>query len=222
MFTGITLSVGEVASAKRKHGVTELAVVDAVVSQDAKPGDSVSVNGVCLTVVKKEGDKMFFDVSEETLRSSGVGGLASGAKVNLEPAMSAGGRFGGHFVTGHIDGTGTIESKRMAGGGVLEIVIEAPPAIQKYIVRKGSIAVDGVSLTVADVRVNGFSVVIIPHTSGVTTLSTRNRGDSVNLETDIIGKYVEKFVAAYSGNPPGSAGKDNYLLNKLREEGFSK
>ncbi|MBF0488965.1 MAG: riboflavin synthase [Nitrospirae bacterium] len=219
MFTGITLSIGEVASIKRKHGVTELVVTDAVVSQDAGIGHSVSVDGVCLTVVKKEGDKMFFDVSDETQKSSGAGGLRPGAKVNLEPAMAVGGRFGGHFVTGHIDGTGTIESKRAAGGGVIEILIQAPPVIQKYIVKKGSIAVDGVSLTVADVWVGGFSIVIIPHTSGVTTLGAKNRGDSVNLETDIIGKYVEKFVAAYSGN---SAGGGANLLNKLREEGFTR
>ncbi|MEO5359587.1 MAG: riboflavin synthase [Nitrospirota bacterium] len=217
MFTGITLSIGEVASMKRKHGVTELVVIDAVVSKDAQIGDSISVNGVCLTVVKKESDKMFFDVSDETQRSSGVGMFTSGTKVNLEPAMSAGGRFGGHFVTGHIDGTGTIESKHAVGGGVIEVGINAPPVIQKYIVKKGSIAIDGVSLTVADVRVGGFSVVIIPHTSGVTTLGAKNRGDSVNLETDIIGKYVEKFVSAYSGSTAGNSEK---LLNKLREEGF--
>ncbi|MCG6552054.1 MAG: riboflavin synthase [Candidatus Magnetominusculus sp. LBB02] len=214
MFTGITLSIGEVASLKRKHGVTELAVVDTVVSKDVQIGDSVSVNGVCLTVVKREGDRMYFDMSEETLKSSGAGALTHGAKVNLEPAMSAGGRFGGHFVTGHIDGTGVIESKRAAGGGVLEIFIESPPVIQKYIVKKGSVAVDGVSLTVSDVSVGGFSIVIIPHTSCVTTLGLKNRGDSVNLETDIIGKYVEKFVAAYSGG--------GNLLNKLREEGFAR
>ncbi|WP_420266468.1 riboflavin synthase [Candidatus Magnetominusculus dajiuhuensis] len=204
---------------KRKHGVTELVVTDAVISQDAQVGDSVSVDGVCLTVAKREGDKMFFDVSDETQKSSGAGDLRPGAKVNLEPAMAALGRFGGHFVTGHIDGTGTIESKRAAGGGVIEILIQAPPVIQKYIVKKGSIAVDGVSLTVADVWVGGFSIVIIPHTSGVTTLGAKNRGDSVNLETDIIGKYVEKFVAAYSGN---SAGGGANLLNKLREEGFTR
>ncbi|MBF0567744.1 MAG: riboflavin synthase [Nitrospirae bacterium] len=219
MFTGITLSIGEVASMKRKHGVTELVVTDAVISQDAQIGDSVSVDGVCLTVVKREGNKMFFDVSDETQKSSGAGDLRPGAKVNLEPAMAAPGRFGGHFVTGHIDGTGTIESKRAAGGGVIEILIQAPPVIQKYIVKKGSIAVDGVSLTVADVWVGGFSIVIIPHTSGVTTLGAKNRGDSVNLETDIIGKYVEKFVAAYSGNSAGGGGN---LLNKLREEGFTR
>ncbi|MBF0516626.1 MAG: riboflavin synthase [Nitrospirae bacterium] len=220
MFTGITLSIGEVASMKRRHGVTELVVVDAVVSDTVQIGHSVSVNGVCLTVVKKEKDRMTFDVSDET--RTGVGSFTSGMKVNLEPAMSAEGRFGGHFVTGHIDGTGTIESKHAAGGGVI-VAIEAPPVIQKYIVRKGSIAVDGVSLTVADVRVGGFSVVIIPHTSGVTTLAAKNRGDSVNIETDIIGKYVEKFVAAYSGVTARSGAADSEkLLNKLREEGFTR
>jgi riboflavin synthase len=224
MFTGITVSVGEVASIKKKHGVTELAVTDAVVSKEAQIGDSVSINGICLTVVKKETDKMYFDVSEETQRSSGAGGLYPGSKVNLEPAMAAGGRFGGHFVTGHVDGTGTIESRRLTGGagdgGVIEIKIAAPPGIQKYIVKKGSVAVDGVSLTVADVHGGGlFSVVIIPHTSGATTLGAKNRGDSVNIETDIIGKYVEKFVGAYSGD---AAGNDGRLLNKLREEGFAR
>ncbi|MBF0318543.1 MAG: riboflavin synthase [Nitrospirae bacterium] len=222
MFTGITVSVGEVASITKKHGAAELAVTDAVVSKGVQIGDSVSINGVCLTVTRNDRDKMYFDVSEETLRSSGTGWLRPGSRVNLEPAMSASGRFGGHFVTGHVDATGTIESKRLtgSGSGVIEIKIGAPPGVQKYIVKKGSIAVDGVSLTVADVYDGGFSIVIIPHTSGVTTLGAKNRGDSVNLEADIIGKYVEKFAATFLGN--GAGGNGGNLLNKLREEGFAR
>ena len=240
MFTGIAVSLGEVLSAARKgaSGTTgtsgALVVGDAVVTLDASPGHSVAVNGVCLTLTVIAGQRMSFDVSHETLAATNLGELGRGSKVNLEPAMRPADRFGGHFVTGHVDAVGRIVSRKIVGA-MLELRFEAPDEVLRYIVKKGSIAVDGISLTVADVHDDGFSTVIIPHTARLTTLGAKGRGDSVNLEADIIGKYVERFTAGFAGafkgggNQGGNQGErggddrggaDRALLNKLREEGF--
>jgi len=237
MFTGIAVSLGDVLATTRKGASGALIVGDSVVSLDASPGHSVAVNGVCLTLTAIAGGRMSFDVSHETLASTNLGRLAAGSKVNLEPAMRPADRLGGHFVTGHVDAVGRIVSKKTVGG-MLELSFEAPAEVLRYVVKKGSIAVDGISLTVADIHEGGFSTVIIPHTAGLTTLGTKIRGDGVNLEADIIGKYVERFVAGFAGaydkgngnpgngnrgnsNPGGgNPGGDEALLNKLREEGF--
>ncbi len=156
-------------------------------------GDSIAVNGVCLTVTALKADGFTADVMAETLRRSALGSLTSGSRVDLERAMPADGRFGGHIVSGHIDGTGVIQSMRQEGNAVW-VTITAPTSILRGIVEKGSIAIDGISLTVAAVDDVSFSVSIIPHTGGQTILLDKKAGDMVNLENDIIGKYVERFL----------------------------
>ena len=156
-------------------------------------GDSIAVNGVCLTVTALKPDGFTADVMAETLRRSALGSLTSGSRVDLERAMPADGRFGGHIVSGHIDGTGVIQSMRQEGNAVW-VTITAPASILRGIVEKGSIAIDGISLTVAAVDDVSFSVSIIPHTGGQTILLDKKAGDMVNLENDIIGKYVERFL----------------------------
>ncbi|MDE5584700.1 MAG: riboflavin synthase [Ruminococcus sp.] len=162
---------------------------------DVRIGDSIAVNGVCLTVV--EFGKNFFcaDVMNETFKRSSLGSLRNGSPVNLERAMSACGRFGGHIVSGHIDGTGVISDMKNDGIAIW-YTISADNEILRYIVEKGSVAIDGISLTVAEVNGENFSVSIIPHTAENTILAYKKVGDTVNLENDIIGKYVEKFINA--------------------------
>ena len=174
-------------------------------------GDSIAVNGVCLTAVDLTASTFSADVMAETLRRSGLGKLSSGSAVNLERAMPANGRFGGHIVSGHIDGTGALAALRREDNAVW-LTVTATPALTRYIVEKGSIAIDGVSLTVAAVTETGFSVSIIPHTGAKTILLTRKIGDTVNLECDIIGKYVEKLLGA-----PKSGG---LTLEFLSSNGF--
>ena len=159
-------------------------------------GDSIAVNGVCLTVTSFTDASFTADVMHETLNRSSLGALRPGSKVNLERAMSADGRFGGHIVSGHIDGTGRITDIKKDDNAVW-YTISAPPDILRYIVEKGSIAIDGISLTIAYVDSRCFKVSIIPHTSANTTLALRKPGDTVNLENDCIGKYVEKLLQPY-------------------------
>jgi riboflavin synthase len=220
MFTGIVLSRGEIVSIKMKDGMSEVCVdCSGLYSKGIliDIGDSISINGICLTVVKIQRPNLIFDISHETLKSANIGGLNTGSVVNLEPAMSANGRFGGHIVSGHVDGTGTIFSTKNMGKGIM-MKISAPNDILRYIIKKGSITVDGVGLTVVEVLRDGFTIVIIPHTSMITTLNLKKAGDTVNIEADIIGKYIEKFV----NNSSSSGAKDDTLLIKLTERGFIK
>jgi riboflavin synthase len=198
MFTGIIEEVGEIAAIKRGAKSCELLIKGNVIFSDLKIGDSVAVNGVCLTATTINGDTFSADVMAETMRRSGLGKLQKGSKVNLERAMAADGRFGGHIVSGHIDGMGFVQSLVREDNAVW-VTITADDMIMRYIVEKGSIAIDGISLTVAKVFKDAFSVSIIPHTGSETTLLTRKSGDRVNLECDIIGKYVEKLVGKSSG-----------------------
>ncbi len=193
MFTGIIEETGEIK--KIEHGAKsiKLTVAAKAVLDKTKPGDSISTNGVCLTAVHLDSGAFTADVMPETLRRSNLAYLRIGSRVNLERAMPANGRFGGHIVSGHIDGTGTILSLRREGNAVW-IKINAPSALLRYIVQKGSIAIDGASLTVAEVTGTDFSVSIIPHTGSETTLLSHRPGSIVNLECDIIGKYVEKLI----------------------------
>ncbi len=219
MFTGIIKDTGEIRFIMKKNNLTEIVVISKNISEISDIGDSISVNGVCLTIVKITNDMMYFDLSEETIRSSNIGTLYAGSIVNLEPAIGANERFGGHFVTGHVDAIGVISSKILKDESFI-FNIEAPDSILRYLVKKGSIAVDGISFTVAGISDAGFSIVIIPHTANITTIRIKNTGDSVNLEVDIIGKYVEKFLSNI--NVSNIRDKDIYLLNKLKEEGFAK
>ncbi|MDD7515366.1 riboflavin synthase [Ruminococcus flavefaciens] len=193
MFTGIIEEVGTVKAVKRSGTSSFIEIQAKKVLEDVHLGDSIAVNGVCLTVTHFGGGVFRADVMNETLSRSSLGSLTSGSPVNLERAMAAGGRFGGHIVSGHIDGTGTVSDIKNDGIAVW-YTIAAPRELLRYIVEKGSIAIDGISLTVAKVTDTSFSVSIIPHTAAQTILGTKKTGDTVNLENDIIGKYVEKLM----------------------------
>lgn len=193
MFTGIIEEVGTVKTVKRSGTSSFIEIQAKKVLEDVHLGDSIAVNGVCLTVTHFGGGVFRADVMNETLSRSSLGSLTSGSPVNLERAMAAGGRFGGHIVSGHIDGTGTVSDIKNDGIAVW-YTIAAPRELLRYIVEKGSIAIDGISLTVAKVTDTSFSVSIIPHTAAQTILGTKKTGDTVNLENDIIGKYVEKLM----------------------------
>jgi riboflavin synthase len=196
VFTGIVEELGEVVSRDvldADGSAARLTVRGRTVTSDAGHGDSIAVNGVCLTVVDVQGDEFTADVMAETLERSSLGALQAGSPVNLERAVPAGGRLGGHIVQGHVDGTGEILSREPAEHW--EIVrIGLPAALARYVVEKGSITVDGVSLTVTEVTPSEFSVSLIPTTLGLTTLGRKTTGDPVNLEVDVLAKYVEKLL----------------------------
>lgn len=192
MFTGIIEGVGEVRSLKRKDKGAEIEVRCDFDLEKMNVGDSISVNGCCLTVTSRLGKSFWADISSETLERSTLGSFREGMPINLERAMRADGRFGGHIVQGHVDGIGKVIDI-IEISGAKEFSIEIPSNISKYIVEKGSIAVDGVSLTVNRCTGNHFTVMVIPHTQLKSTFQTMKVGDAVNLEVDIIGKYVEKL-----------------------------
>ena len=211
MFTGIIEEIGTVRRIEHGAKGARLTIQAKTVLEDTRIGDSIATNGVCLTVVAMTGDSFSADVMAESLRRSSLGTLQGGSPVNLERAMAANGRFGGHIVSGHIDGTGTIASQKREDNAVW-VKIKTPAPLLRYIVEKGSIAIDGVSLTVAAVTDTDFSVSIIPHTGTQTILLGKKPGDPVNLECDVIGKYVEKLTA------PHKTG--GISTNFLAENGF--
>ena len=215
MFTGIIEEVGTVKRIQRSGSSSFIEIQAKKVLEDVHLGDSIAVNGVCLTVTHFGGGMFRADVMNETLSRSSLGSLASGSPVNLERAMAAEGRFGGHIVSGHIDGTGTISDIRNDGIAVW-YTISAPPELLRYIVEKGSVAIDGISLTVAKVTDTSFSVSIIPHTAAETILGTKKTGDTVNLENDIIGKYVEKLMKPADSE----AQKQGLTMDFLAKNGF--
>lgn len=194
MFTGIVEEVGTVASIRKGAHSCVLTVNASKVLEDVHLGDSIATNGVCLTVTSFTPNSFSADVMHETLNRSSLGALRSGSPVNLERAMLADGRFGGHIVSGHIDGTGTIASVD-ADDNAVWYRIETAPQVLRYIVEKGSIAIDGISLTVAKVDATSFSVSIIPHTRAQTNLAKKGPGSIVNLENDCVGKYVERLLS---------------------------
>lgn len=206
MFTGLIEEVGEVQSIRRGARSCVLTIGCQTVLEGSRIGDSIAVNGVCLTVTTMGGSYFTADAMPETLDRSSLGQLSAGSPVNLERAMPADGRFGGHIVSGHIDGTGTVQGIERDDNAVW-YTIAAGPDILRYIVEKGSITIDGISLTVAYVDQRVFKVSIIPHTQAVTSLKARRIGDIVNLECDIIGKYVEKLLQPYSADASGSGSK---------------
>lgn len=194
MFTGIIEEVGIVRSITKGGLSAILDISCEKVLEDTKVGDSIAVNGVCLTVTSLEETSFTADVMAETLRRSSLGELSKGSKVNLERAMQLNGRFGGHIVSGHIDGTGIILSTKKEGNATW-VEVGTSSEILKFIIQKGSITIDGISLTVAKLTDKSFSVSIIPHTGSETTLLTKKIGSVVNLENDIVGKYVERFTS---------------------------
>ena len=207
--------MGVIRAIRRGARSAVLSIGAAAVLSDLKLGDSVAVNGVCLTASGLDDTGFTADVMHETLDRSSLGGLTAGSRVNLERAMAADGRFGGHIVSGHIDGTGRLAALRRDGNAVW-YTISAPPQLLRYVVEKGSIAIDGISLTVATVEADRFSVSVIPHTAEVTLLGCKHAGDTVNLETDIIGKYVEKLLRPQAQEAP----KSGLTLEFLASNGF--
>lgn len=193
MFTGIIEEVGMVKSIKMGAKSAIITIQADKVMEDIHLGDSIAANGVCLTVTAFDKNSYSVDVMHETLRRTNLGSLKSGSRVNLERAMAADGRFGGHIVAGHIDDTGTIISMEKDDNAIW-ITVQTTPQVLKYIVEKGSITVDGISLTVARVSEKDFAVSVIPHTGSNTVLLEKKPGDTVNLETDMVGKYVEKLL----------------------------
>ena len=200
MFTGIIEEVGTIERIRRGSSSAVLQIQASRVLEDLKVGDSVAVNGVCLTATAVEERRFSADVMHETLRRSTLTELRPGSAVNLERAMAANGRFGGHIVAGHVDGTGRIIRLQKDDNAVW-YTIQAGPEVLRYVVEKGSITVDGISLTVAQVGADWFSISVIPHTAAVTVLGRRRAGERVNLEADLIGKYVEKLL------PPAAGGR---------------
>jgi riboflavin synthase len=193
MFTGIVEELGEIVALEWHGDGARLTVRGPTVTSDARHGDSIAVNGVCLTVVERDDDRFGVDVMNETVRRSALASVAPGDRVNLERAVTPTTRLGGHIVLGHVDGVGTIE-RREPGGGWEDVTISAPAELLRYVVEKGSVAVDGISLTVVAVDDSGFMVSLIPTTLELTTLGVKTVGAAVNLEVDVMAKYVEKLL----------------------------
>lgn len=191
MFTGLVEELGEVVEFRREGPGAQLTVESEKLSPEAEIGASIAINGCCLTVVEIKGQQLSFEAGEETLSRTNLGELSGGSKVNLEGSLRIGGQLGGHYVTGHIDGLGSVKS-RDDQGQWCTMWFQAPSTLTKQMASKGSIAVDGISLTLVEVTDEAFSVALIPHTLSVTTLGQRRIGDSVNLETDVLAKYVER------------------------------
>lgn len=202
MFTGIIEEVGTVRSIQKKNYSLSLTISADKIMQDLRAGDSIAVNGICLTAKAFTDSAFTADVMHETLERTSFAGLKAGSRVNLERAMQLNGRFGGHIVTGHIDGTGTITGIKKDGIAVL-YTISTEQKILKRIIEKGSVAVDGISLTVAKVTNRDFCVSVIPHTAENTILASRRVHETVNLENDCIGKYIEKFISCRNGRKSG-------------------
>lgn len=216
MFTGIIEELGTVERVTRGRVSAILAIRAEAILSDLKIGDSVAVNGVCLTATSLTGRGFTADVMHETLDRSSLAGLGPGSPVNLERAMAADGRFGGHIVAGHVDGVGTIAAIEQDDNAIW-FTITAPEQVLRYVVEKGSIAIDGISLTVARVEPDRFAVSVIPHTAAVTLLGRRRTGDRVNLESDIIGKYVERLLRPA---PELKAKESKLTMEFLSKHGF--
>ena len=208
MFTGIIEETGRVKTITQNRITVEAKIV----TEGTKPGDSIAVNGVCLTVTKIGKDFFDADISPETLRVTALDNLKSGSLINLERAVQVGARLGGHIVTGHVDGTGSGKYIKKEGG-FYNIAIEIPSELTKYVVKKGSITVNGISLTVADINTDIVSIAVIPHTFENTNLKNLQVGENVNIETDILAKYVEKFLST-------SDNKSGISMEFLMKHGF--
>lgn len=217
MFTGLVTELGTVTELKPLKQSYNITVKAQKVLENLKIGDSIAVNGVCLTVVKISGGAFTADIMPETVKLTNLRNLKSGDKVNLERTLKLSDGLDGHIVSGHVEGIGVITSKKAEG--IAEIVtVKTPPQLLKYIIKKGSIAIDGISLTVTEVTGSSFSVSLIPHTAKETTLGFKKPGDEVNLETDIIGKYVEHLLNFKTS--AGAENKNTLTKSLLFENGF--
>lgn len=214
MFTGIVEEIGRVLDLEESSGIWTISIGCKKVLEDISTGDSISVNGVCLTAKDFTWDSFKADIMAETMRITNLGSLKKDAPVNLERAMRAGGRFGGHMVSGHIDGVGSIEDFRYEGDSIW-VSIAAPQDILKYIIYKGSVAIDGISLTVSYVDNTMFKVTIIPHTQVATTLTQKTIGDIVNIECDMVAKHIERFLQGVNIGE-----KTTVDIDFLKENGF--
>ncbi len=214
MFTGIIEEVGVVAGLARRAAGSRLRIASKRVTEDLREGDSIAVSGVCLTAVEPSADSFAADVSPETLERSALGGLRQGSRVNLERSLTPSARLGGHIVQGHVDGTGEVAGLDLLGDNNWWLTVRVPRDLDRYLVLKGSVSIDGISLTVAALEDDLLSVAVIPHTFENTTLRDRRPGDVVNLEVDILAKYVEKMLAARE-QP-----KSGLTEEKLRELGY--
>jgi riboflavin synthase len=213
MFTGIVEEMGAITVLGKTLAGTKLTILASTVMGDLKIGDSMSVNGTCLTVVSRSERDFSVEVSPETLSITTLGLLNPGTPVNLERAMRLNERIGGHLVAGHVDGVGVIRSRHQDANAII-LAIEAPQHILRYCVVKGSVTVDGISLTINDLSETGFSVAIIPHTAKVTTLGLKQVNDPVNLESDLIGKYVERLLQERGQLPKPTISIDKDYLQK--------
>ena len=204
MFSGIVEEMGAVQAIEKGLAGAKFSILASAILDDLRVGDSVSVSGACLTATKIEDQSFFVDVSTETMNCTNLGTIAVGTPLNLERAMKLNARMGGHLVTGHIDGIGTLRAREQDGNAIY-LTVEASEDIMRYCVPKGSITIDGISLTINSVTAHSFSVAIIPHTAKVTTIGLKQVGDAVNLESDLIGKYVERLLRTNGTLPPSSA-----------------
>lgn len=214
-FTGIVEELGKINKIDRGSQSCQISVFANKVVSDVNIGDSIAINGVCLTVIKFDQQQFSADVMDETLKKTNLNDLKSGSIVNLERALRLGDRMGGHLVQGHIDGIGTILEMQRMDIAIL-IKIKAAPEVMRYMVPKGSVAIDGISLTVIDVLADSFTVSLIPHTAHMTSLGFKKPGDSVNLESDIIGRYVERLLVGSSGTT-----RSDMTLSFLADHGFA-
>lgn len=214
MFTGIVEELGTVEALEPRAAGSRLRVRAPLVTSDAQEGDSICVSGVCLTALDLRAGSFAADVSPETLRRSSLGELKTGSRVNLERALKPSSRLGGHIMQGHVDGVGTLESLELLGDNNWWLKVRVPDELDRYLVFKGSIAIDGISLTVAEVSGGVVSVTIIPHTYESTNLCTKRAGDRVNIETDVLAKYVEKMLANIDTKARP------ITVERLREEGW--
>ncbi len=221
MFTGLIEGLGEVLAKRPMAKGTRLVLRAPFDLAETKLGDSMAVNGACLTVVEIKGDSFAVDVSPETLRRTTLGQLKVGEKVNLERALRWGDRLGGHLVSGHVDGVGEVVERKDQGDFIF-FKIRIPKSLIRYVIEKGSIAIDGISLTINGLSETEIFLAIIPHTAAVTTIGLRRPGDRVNIEVDLIGKYVERLLGAYlpAQGQNASLGEEGVTLEFLREKGF--
>lgn len=215
MFTGIIEEIGKVRSLRRQAEGAVLEIEARVTGAGLKPGDSIAVNGACVTVTEGAGNSFSCDLSPETLQRTTLGEARRGTAVNLERPLALGSRLGGHFVQGHVDGIGKLVSRSPGGDGLL-VTVEYPAELERYLVHKGSVAVDGISLTIAALKGTAFTVAVIPFTLRTTNLGSLRTGSPVNLEVDILGKYVERFFSLGLASERLSGLSAAYL----REQGF--
>lgn len=220
MFTGIIEGLATIQAIQPAGQGRRLVIESDVALDAAKIGDSIAVNGACLTAVKISGTRFEVDVSPETVQRTTFGSAKIGDRVNLERALRLSDRLDGHLVSGHIDGMGTIKSRQLTSNAII-ITIEVPEALSRYMIKKGSVAVDGISLTINDCHRDSFEVSIIPHSAKITTIGFKKVGERVNIETDMIGKYVERFVTARFGDDQDMpTGKSSIDMQFLARTGF--